>query len=160
MQLEDKLEEQEAIANVAYKLLKGNPRQIKRLLNTYRYVKVLGYRTEKPIDLPEWQESTVNWLALTMRWPIFMELFVKTENEKFSPSQSPFTKDHYNLIVKETKKVGSNEDVPSLETFLDFLPASNWFVDYLELVNNFIIEKPPRKRVSLALEKTENDSIN
>ncbi|MBN1140040.1 MAG: hypothetical protein JXM73_25955 [Anaerolineae bacterium] len=71
--LKDTAVERAALAGFALRHLESNPRRIKRLLNTYRYVKILSTRLGERTDRPEWQRQVIGWLGMTMRWPAFMQ---------------------------------------------------------------------------------------
>jgi hypothetical protein len=75
--LPDTEDEYECIAVIAREFLESNPRRIKRLLNTYRYVKNLASASGERVGTRKWQEEMLAWLAFTMKWPAFMECAVE-----------------------------------------------------------------------------------
>ena len=91
--LPDTIEEQTAIVEFADVHLDGNPRRIKRLLNTYRYAKIVSkWTTSQPVDTPEWQKTMIRWLGFTLRWPSFMAHVVKKVSSPEFPPASEFWK--------------------------------------------------------------------
>jgi DNA-binding winged helix-turn-helix (wHTH) protein len=71
-QLPDTTTELKMLKTISERFLESNPRRIKRLLNTYRYVKVLCHSHSEPVQTDEWQKTMLGWLTFTMTWPAFM----------------------------------------------------------------------------------------
>ena len=61
------------MATLGERFLESNPRRIKRLLNTYRYIKLLASTAREPVQDAYWQGEMIAWLVFTMRWPAMME---------------------------------------------------------------------------------------
>lgn len=57
------------ISELSARFLGSNPRRIKRLLNTYRYVTMLAAKRGEPVDQESWQKTAIAWLVFTMKWP-------------------------------------------------------------------------------------------
>jgi hypothetical protein len=76
-QLPDTEEEAHHLAVLAAELLESNPRRIKRVLNTYRYAKILSSVYQQPVADPTWQRKMLAWLVFTIRWPFFMNDVIK-----------------------------------------------------------------------------------
>jgi len=127
--LSDTKFERKSIVDFAHKYLEGNPRRIKRLLNTYRYVKILATRQGERTDTEEWQTQMVNWLGLTMRWPAYIEAIIEQGGVS-----STISVDHL-----------SEDQRPPAEV-LDLLPDQSEIVRFARLAENFIVENPPRDK--------------
>lgn len=136
LRLSDTSAERTAITDFAFTFLESNPRRIKRLLNTYRYVKILATRQGERTDLAEWQVKTVNWLAFTMRWPTFMERAIRRGR---LPSA---TEEGQELLRQLCTDLPDNQR-PPVEAFRLSLPGDDEIARYEFLANNFIVESPP-----------------
>jgi hypothetical protein len=139
--LKDTSTEQNAIIDFATKYLDNNPRQIRRLINTYRYVKLLVARERSEIREPEWQSHLVYWLGFTMRWPDFIFHFLECNKENIR------TEETFNEAVAVMEKIDSTLEYPPYDVFEKLLPSPSRLVFFSTLANNFLIENPPRKPV-------------
>jgi tetratricopeptide (TPR) repeat protein len=135
--LEDTSEEQQAIIDFVEKHLAGNPRRIKRLLNTYRYVKILATRQGLRTDRGDWQKSMILWLGSTMSWPGFMEEAINQAKNR-TTIESTF----WEKVAKEIP-----EDIcPPGDSFILFPSNVEDLKSLASLANNFIKENPPRPK--------------
>src|SRR5262249_53552466 len=64
--------------------LSDNPREIKRLVNMHRFVKIVLQGQGRPAPTDEDQRKLVKWLIFCDRWPDLMDKVLK--NEKPEPS--------------------------------------------------------------------------
>ncbi|HKP85895.1 MAG TPA: P-loop NTPase fold protein [Blastocatellia bacterium] len=132
-QLPDTQAELEVIEKISEQLLESNPRRIKRLLNTYRYVKLLSHAQKEPVRSPDWQKTMIAWLAFTMRWPLFMAEAV----EMISSLEAPEDK----FLSKAISRVQTKVERPDEETVRRYLPVDDQQVKKLwGLAGNFLIE--------------------
>lgn len=132
--LEDSLNEQQVLIEFAEKYLDSNPRRIKRLLNTYRYVKILATRRGIRTDTAEWQTKMILWLGTTMRWPVFMEEAIRRAGI------SPVVESELWDQVRET--VGT-EYCPPINMLAKFPLKATELKAFCDLADNFIKENPP-----------------
>ncbi|HKV30229.1 MAG TPA: P-loop NTPase fold protein [Candidatus Dormibacteraeota bacterium] len=65
--VKDTQEELQAFADFKV-FIKGNPRELKRLINVHRLTKVLLQRSEVPMTAPR-QRALVEWLVFCAQWP-------------------------------------------------------------------------------------------
>jgi len=133
--LPDTPTEMETIASLAERYLDSNPRRIKRLLNTYRYVKILSHWYEEDTEAADWQRLMITWLVFTMRWPHFMqEAILQAEaTEDAAENESPFLP----LVPSAPARRPSAVD-------LQLLPLTQAQVlRFAELANNFLAEIAP-----------------
>jgi hypothetical protein len=128
----------EQVADLAQKFLESNPRRIKRLLNTYRYVKMLANAQHEPVDDPNWQKATLAWLVFTMRWPAFIEAAYNAREElrqKYPDSKN---------ILKDALNDDTGEyDKPREQDINAYLQIGAKRLQTLyETAGNFLIEIP------------------
>ncbi|GAB4422527.1 MAG: hypothetical protein Kow0031_00360 [Anaerolineae bacterium] len=135
LQLDDTATEQKAITAFAINYLDSNPRRIKRLLNTYRFVKILATRRGERTDQIEWQQKMINWLGLTMRWPSFMAGVVRHE-------PPPATPQDYEALAEQWRDDLPDGHIPPLKLFQLPLPTGAQVARFELLADNFIVESP------------------
>jgi hypothetical protein len=141
--LRDTADELEAIAAMGSKYLDGNPRRIKRLLNTYRYVKILSKRNSKPVHQVKWRTEMIAWLVFSLVWPDFMQRAI-LEAEALPPGtgQQPFLLWCYQRFGKNTVKSDTRElKSEDIETYLKDLKPKD-ILELRDLASNFLIENP------------------
>jgi len=125
-----------------------NPRRAKRLLNTYRYVKIFTARLGTDTGDPKWQVRMVNWLGFTMRWPKFMELAVREARSPLSGSTGGASMTFLERVLEEMEAGPSAKQLaqaerPPAEDLRKHLPLSRDEVArYAELSDNFLVENP------------------
>jgi hypothetical protein len=126
------------LAEIAEQLLDGNPRRIKRLLNTYRYIKMLAYAKNEPVHEDHWQENMIAWLAFTMKWPSAMADAIT------KAGLSEASKDSNNDFLLQTlRKNRTNAAKPDGKDVSKYLNLSAAQVRELaKLAGNFLIENP------------------
>ena len=140
--------ESEAIANITAAYLDCNPRRAKRLLNTYRYVKILTTRLGTDTGDPQWQVRTVNWLGFTMRWPRFMEFAIREARSPSSETTGGASSTFLEDVLERTSTSPSTRQLPQAqrppaEALRRYLPLSRDEVArYAELSDNFLVENP------------------
>ncbi len=137
-QLPDTPTEFAVMAGIARQFLDSNPRRIKRLLNTYRYVKILAARLPgTPVHTSEWQKKMLYWLAFTMKWPSFMAAAIER-------AESASNQDSGNAFL--VRALNAEHDVknqPSESVINEVLPLSaHELLDHYRLAANFLIENP------------------
>ena len=133
--LPDTAAERDALAGLAERYLESNPRRIKRLLNTYRYVKILSHWHGEDTDTEAWQLSMIAWLTFTMRWPHFMKEAIDQAGatESAADEEKPFL----------PQVDSATADQPS-KADLELLPLTRTeMLRYAELANNFLAEIAP-----------------
>ncbi len=129
LELSDSDEELQAIARLGQQYLEGNPRRIKRVLNTYRYVKLVCHRRGQPTLLAEWQRKTIAWLVFCLAWPDFMSYAVDAAAQRKS------------LLEARNSHTGTK---PSEEALRNELPLSAEDVIGLATsAGNFLVESSP-----------------
>jgi hypothetical protein len=149
--LKDTSTEQNAIIDFATEYLDNNPRQIRRLINTYRYVKLLVARERLEIRDPEWQSYLVYWLGFTMRWPDFMFHFSECLKDGNS------NKNAYEEAVARIKNIDFTLEYPLYsEVFDKYLPNTSPLNYFSILANNFLVENPPRRPIKNSKTETKN----
>jgi hypothetical protein len=141
-QLPDTRAEFVALSSIAENFLDSNPRRIKRLLNTYRYVKILAARLPgSEVHTAAWQTRMLYWLAFTMRWPTFMEASVETalaEVEKPAAERQVGA-----FLLQRLQPPDPRQERPAAELVEKHLPLDAFeVVSYYELAPNFLIENP------------------
>ncbi len=78
MEVQDSKEELDAFGEMQ-EFICSNPRELKRLVNVHRLVKILLWRPEAPPQAAE-QKKLVHWLVFCTRWPEFVvEVLKKAE---------------------------------------------------------------------------------
>ena len=127
--MSDTVQERQAIIDFAEEYLDSNPGRIKRLLNTYRYVKILAARCGRKIDDAAWQKRMIAWLGASMRWPTFMK-------EAITCALVPGGIDSWTGPVGSTPK----ESCPP-DNVLKLLPRLGELAQFTELADNFIKER-------------------
>jgi hypothetical protein len=132
LELPDTDVEEQAIVEFAQQYLESNPRRIKRLLNTYRYVKIMSQRGGTDTNKPEWQTQMIQWLGATMRWPIFV-----AEAVRLAEAGSA---DH--VWADLCARIATDLCPP--DNLVELLPATNGdIVKMAETAGNFLKENPP-----------------
>ena len=131
LNMHDTETEKQAVVSFAETYLDNNPRRIKRLLNTYRYVKILAFRRGFRINAPEWQQQMITWLGATMRWPVFMQAAA-------AASERELAGDLWNRLREMVPKESQPPD-----EIVKRLPTDNTVVAaFAALADNFIKENP------------------
>lgn len=130
-----------ALSSIAEDFLDGNPRRIKRLLNTYRYVKILAAHLPGiQVHAAGWQETMLYWLAFTMRWPAFMEEAVAAA---FAEVAKPEAKRLKGKFLLRQLRQGDDDERPTAALVKHRLPLdAAGVVRHYELAPNFLIESP------------------
>jgi hypothetical protein len=167
--LPDTEDEYECIAVIAREFLESNPRRIKRLLNTYRYVKILASLAGEPVQTKVWQEEMLSWLSFTMKWPAFMEQAIEAADEAESVATraaktvtaqasgngkaSPRDAQHFLLILlgEENSAGDPRPNEQEIRAYLDF--DAEQVRRHFALAGNFLIENPRPYADSLAAQK-------
>lgn len=163
--LPDTEDEYECIAVIAREFLESNPRRIKRLLNTYRYVKILASASGERVGTKKWQEEMLAWLAFTMKWPAFMERAVEAAQVRNETEQSqseaaagnggggaPSSTANFlsNLLGDNTDR----EQQPTRQEIEKYLPFDADAVAlHYQLAGNFLVENPRPYADSLAAQQ-------
>jgi hypothetical protein len=145
LQLADTALERQALVNFGIEYLDSNPRRIKRLLNTYRFVKILATRRGERTDQPDWQEKMINWLGFTMRWPTFMARILQQE-------PLPASVDDYLARAEAWGGELLPGQRPPEAAFQLKLPAGMELARFELLADNFIVESPPEVVAPPAIE--------
>jgi hypothetical protein len=142
-QLPDTRAEFAALSAIAENFLDSNPRRIKRLLNTYRYVKILAARLPgSEVHAASWQTRMLYWLAFTMRWPAFMEASVAAALAELRKPEEERQQEGAFLLPLLGKPAPAPER-PAAELVEQHLPLdAGEIVAYYELAPNFLIENP------------------
>ncbi|HEV7905226.1 MAG TPA: P-loop NTPase fold protein [Pyrinomonadaceae bacterium] len=150
------------IAKLATNFLESNPRRIKRLLNTYRYVKILSNVSCEPVGAKAWQEAMLGWLAFTMKWPAFMEQAVEAAAEAGERAQpvSASNNGHTpptgsaNFLSTLLRKDAEREQQPTEQEIKKYLPFdATQITHHYQLAGNFLIENPRPYADSRAAQK-------
>ncbi|RME47725.1 MAG: hypothetical protein D6796_07350, partial [Caldilineae bacterium] len=131
--LADTATERDAITTFGATYLNSNPRRIKRLLNTYRYIKILATRQGERTDRPDWQQKMIHWLGLTMHWPRAMGRAVRAGRLP-TPDDKPY-------LQKLTAGLPADQ-CPPPEAFALSLPTPDELPRFAALADNFIVESP------------------
>lgn len=140
-QLPDTQIELELLAAISEELLDSNPRRIKRLLNTYRYIKVLSHGLKEPVQTAEWQKTMLGWLAFTMTWPAFMAKAIERV-----PELEP---DNDSFLLRAIDEIPGRDPKPSKVDVQAYLNVSGKRIKELwELAGNFLIENADPGSVS------------
>ncbi|HYP00178.1 MAG TPA: P-loop NTPase fold protein [Pyrinomonadaceae bacterium] len=144
--LPDTKDEYDCIAVIAKEFLESNPRRIKRLLNTYRYVKILASVSGEDVGTKEWQVGMLAWLAFTMKWPAFMERAVgaaQAESEAEAASNGGAPPSTNTFLVKLLKDNAAREQQPTRQEIEKYLPLDAAAIKlHYQLAGNFLIENP------------------
>jgi len=151
LELPDTQIEFDHIAVLAERFLESNPRRIKRLLNTYRYIKVLASTRHEPIYQDDWQQQMLAWLAFTMRWPAFMSRAIdvadalhqdRVSNNVNKKRHPPKTRTEQ-FLVQVARAVGTKYERPPYDDLKNFLPINHTQVSsFAKQASNFLIETP------------------
>lgn len=153
-QMPDTKVEFDAMAAIARDFLDSNPRRIKRLLNTYRYVKILAARLPGiQVQTTRWQQTMLYWLAFTMKWPEFM-------GHAIEAAELPEAKNvPGSFLLGRRQKGESKESQPEAKDIEDYLPLSAIeVVEHYKLAPNFLIENPSADRKTPAAELITTNS--
>jgi|GEM_PF-7098434 len=153
-QMPDTRTEFDAMTAIASEFLDSNPRRIKRLLNTYRYVKILGARLPgSQVQTAGWQRTMLYWLAFTMKWPSFMSETIEAAEQN----------DPENLT--DDFLVGRLQDrnqrfQPKADDIKEYLPlTAKEVLELYQLAPNFLIENPgPDRKPESQAGKSVNGS--
>lgn len=123
------------------RFLESNPRRIKRLLNTYRYVKVLSHSQSEPVQSDEWQKTLLGWLTFTMTWPAFMARAIEKVRDLEPESDS--------FLLSAIDEIAGADPRPSKADVQAYLNVSGERIKALwELAGNFLIENADPGSVS------------
>jgi hypothetical protein len=145
-ELPDTQAEFDFLREIAETFLDGNPRRIKRILNTYRYIKIVANACDEPVDATEWQRTTLAWLAFTMKWPSFMTESIRQANLL---DASEGADDAFLLSVLEGwTSASSTPEENDIKTRLNISAQKTkrlW-----TMAPNFLIENPEPTRPQLA----------
>jgi hypothetical protein len=144
LELTDTQDEYDTIATMGVKFLESNPRRMKRLLNTYRYVKIICKRIGQPTHEKEWQERMIAWLTFTLVWPDFML-------EAIQQAETQISKPTPDFVIQCFRRFGTMSQIPNapsliendIKTHLNL--SAKQVVEMAELASNFLIENPRRK---------------
>jgi hypothetical protein len=121
------------LATISERFLESNPRKIKRLLNTYRYIKVLAHTQAEPVQSAEWQQTMLGWLAFTMTWPSFMAKAIE-RIEELEPKKE-------GVLLRAILQLPTFGARPFEADVSAYLPVSGERIKALwELAGNFLIE--------------------
>jgi tetratricopeptide (TPR) repeat protein len=135
-QMPDTKTEFEVMSAIARDFLESNPRRIKRLLNTYRYVKILAARSGTQVHTNEWQQRMLYWLAFTMKWPAFMSARIE------AAAIGPAADSAENFLLAGLKS-GQSHAQPDKQFITKYLQlTARQVLEYRELAANFLIENP------------------
>lgn len=146
-QLPDTKTELRMLETISERFLESNPRRIKRLLNTYRYVKVLSHSQSEPVQSEEWQKTMLGWLTFTMTWPTFMAKAIERVPE-LEPEKDSF-------LLRAIDKIPGSDRRPSKTDVQTYLNVSGKHIKALwELAGNFLIENADPGTVSLNDKRT------
>jgi hypothetical protein len=167
LQLQDTKDEFDELCTLSERFLDGNPRRIKRLLNTYRYVKRLALTQAEGerVREPAWQKTALAWLAFTMRWPSFMEeaidraerikgqgvhpafLVEVLEEIRQRPAGEPREEDAPpSDRATVSQKAAPGFDMPDRDDLENYLPIDHHeVIRWSEVAGNFLIENPAPK---------------
>lgn len=148
-QMPDTRTEFDAMTAIAKDFLESNPRRIKRLLNTYRYVKILAARLPgSQVHTAGWQQTMLYWLAFTMRWPAFISEAIEAAKQD---------EDLADEFLVGRLRSGNNRHQPSEEDILEHLRlTAKEALEHFELAPNFLIENPGTNRNSDAEDRSSN----
>lgn len=151
-QLPDTQAEFDLIADLAGRFLDSNPRRIKRLLNTYRFVKILAsLRTPEQlggwsVQEAAWQQTMLAWLVFTMKWPTFMARAI-------DQARLPDTQDdpQPEFLRDWTPPPYNQNDRPDPQDLITYLDLSmHQLTLFSDLAGNFLIENPTTPPVAQA----------
>jgi hypothetical protein len=132
----------EVMSAIARNFLDSNPRRIKRLLNTYRYVKILAARLPgTQVQTARWQQTMLYWLAFTMKWPAFM-------GNAIEAAEQPEAKNVSGCFLLSLRQTGGNkQSQPDAENIEKYVPlTADEVVAHYKLAPNFLIENPGSDR--------------
>lgn len=132
-ELRDSDDEFQLLRDLSAKYLDNNPRRLKRLLNTYRYVKLLGERRRQPTKDAAWQRRTLSWLAFTQRWPDFMVHAIESAARSAAPLSTSLTT--YSGDKPAAEDIHAHLDISAPEIAVLAHDAGN-----------FLLENPPSHR--------------
>jgi hypothetical protein len=132
VELPDTEHEFKALVELSSRFLHNNPRRLKRVLNTYRYVKLLSERRGRTTRDPGWQRRTLTWLVFTQVWPDFMLYAVEAAS---GASQD--------LAASQAAFHGEKPSEPDVNNFLPLTPAQ--IAELADEAGNFLFESPPRR---------------
>lgn len=139
------------IAKLAAGFLESNPRRIKRLLNTYRYVKILANVSGEPVGAKSWQEAMLGWLAFTMKWPAFMEQAIEAAEEERERAEATRAGNNghtpptnsANFLQTLLRKDAERDQQPTEQEIKEYLPFdAAQITHHYQLAGNFLIENP------------------
>jgi hypothetical protein len=138
LQMPDTKTEFDCLAELAREFLDSNPRRVKRLVNTYRYVKVLAFQRGEPVLADEWQKTMLAWLAFTMKWPAFLNDVIK---DALMLDTTVEPREGFMQHAIDTRPHGA--DKPNPADVARYLPLSRRRICELwEVAGNFLIENP------------------
>jgi hypothetical protein len=132
VELPDTEHEFKLLAELSSGFLHNNPRRLKRVLNTYRYVKLLSERRGRTTRDPAWQRRTLAWLVFTQVWPDFMLHAVEAAA---GASQD--------LVTSLAAFRGEKPSEANVKEFLQLTPTQ--IAELADDAGNFLFENPPRR---------------
>lgn len=137
-ELPDTKTEYETIAKLSELFLESNPRRIKRLLNTYRYIKMLANLRGEPIFTAHWQKTMIAWLTFTMKWPVFM-----AESVRQAATLNAENSVQNGFLIKKASEIENKIPMPSVGDVREYIDISGLqAMRFWETAGNFLIETP------------------
>lgn len=136
-QLPDTSTELITMTAIATEFLDSNPRRVKRLLNTYRYIKILTARLPgSRVQTATWQRTMLYWLAFTMKWPAFMSEAVEAAKQLNAKAPDD------SFLINRLKSADKRSQ-PEALNIKEHLPlTATQALEMYELAPNFLIENP------------------
>lgn len=131
LQIPDTEVEWTEISGFTYKYLNSNPRRIKRLLKTYRYIKILASRLGEPVENESWQKKMINWLGMIMRWPEFTK-------QLLNMNIATLGKRNYKKII--TQVSNESKEFPEFSFFNKTKLNQHELQFFIDNACNFLIE--------------------
>jgi uncharacterized protein (TIGR02271 family) len=130
-------DERETLAKLGGELLEGNPRRIKRLLTTYRYVKgIVGVRDTDPGGAA-WHHAVLTWLAFTLSWPAYMDRAARFARERDTKAVwGP------EFLEGRIREWGAPKGLDKGLVTAHLRPSMLKVVDLAAMASNFLIETP------------------
>ena len=158
-ELKDTPLELAVMSDIGEAILDGNPRRIKRMLNTYRYVKILSNARGEAVQSAGWQSRMLGWLAFTIKWPAFMDDLVD-ELLRMPYLPKGDTDMLLRRVRERTATSASVDAVPREEFVTRFLPiGAHEIRDLWRSAPNFLIESPSRSGESVTPAARSNGEV-
>lgn len=129
-------EEERQVINQCTEVMVSNPRKIKRIVNIYRYARLI-----LPIALEQNRAKVVRWFVMTEQWPLHLAWILQyIENDRQTTKK--LAKKKMSDVYKLAKKNIHSEEMESLltidadpDTFVKFMNENNFSVqDILTLL--------------------------